>query len=322
MNQTSPGRGLGIVVGLLDDNPGMDLLIANDMTVNHLWSGHVIDSQFRLMDVGLARGIGTSGDSRSQASMGIAADDADSDGDIDFLMTHFADDHNTFYEQVAPGFWADRSHQVGLSAPSMKFLGFGTQWADFDNQGDLELIITNGHVDRVDREDVSYRMRPQLFYRQSSGHWVEWDRAALGEFFSHEYLGRALSVLDANRDGKTDVAITNLADPASLLMNRTSNIGRAIGLELKATKTSRDAIGTTVSAVVGSKTLYAQLTAGNGYMASNQRRIAIGCANAESADVTVHWPSGAVQRFGTLESGKDYVLVEGSTEAHLSWHHP
>jgi hypothetical protein len=255
--------------------------------------------------------------------MGLAAADADSDGDLDFFMTHFADDHNTYYEQVAPGFWVDRSYQVALAQPSIKLLGFGTQWADFDNQGDLELIVTNGHVDRVDREDVSYRMPPQFFYRQPNGHWAEWDRTLLGEYFSGMYLGRALSILDINRDGKTDVVITHLSDPAALLVNVTPDAARSIGLELKATTTARDAIGAIVTAKTNSQSFTAQLLAGDGYMTSNQRRIVIGCGNAPSVtDVTVKWPSGSIENFGSLDTGSDYLIVEGTGEGFATWHYP
>ena len=316
MNQTSPGRGLGLVAGELDQHPGMDVLVGNDMTVNHLWSSQLGKQPFYLADLGVMRGLGTSGNSRSQASMGIAAADADGDGDLDLFMTHFSDDYNTYYEQVAPGFWSDRSYQVGLGEPSMKLLGFGTQWADFDNRGGQELMVANGHVDRIDRADLSYRMPPQFFSRTSRGRWDEWDRATLGEYFTGDHLGRALVVLDVNRDGRLDAAITHLDDPAALLVNQTPDAGRSIHLELKATRSPRDAIGARVTATIGTRSFAAQLTTGDGYMASNERNIHLGCGPADTvSDVTVIWPSGDVEQFGTLASGRDYLIVEGSGEA-------
>ncbi len=333
MAQTSPGRGLGLVAGELDERPGLDVLVANDMTVNHLWSSQPKSSQskslqpgrkaFQLTDLGVVRGLGTSGKSHSQASMGIAAADADGDGDLDLFMTHFSDDYNTYYEQVAPGFWSDRSYQMGFSEPSMKLLGFGAQWADFDNSGGLELVIANGHVDRVDRDDVAYRMPPQLFSRAANGRWEEWDRTALGEYFTHDHLGRALVTLDVDRDGRRDVAISHLDDPAALLVNQTADAGRSIGLELKATQSPRDAIGARVTATIGTRKYAVQLTTGDGYMASNERRIHIGCGQIETIEeVTVSWPSGHVESFGVLTSGRDYLLVEGAAESLTMWEHP
>ncbi len=316
MNQTSPGRGLGVVAGSFDERPGIDLYVANDMTVNHLWSGQIGEAGFTLTDLGAIRGLGLSRHAVSQASMGIAVGDPDGDGDTDFFLTHFMDDHNTFYEQVGPGLWSDRSFPVGLAEPSQKMLGFGTEWADFDNNGSLELIVVNGHVDEVEGRDVAYRMPPQLF-QLDAGRWVELDRQKLGEYFVTDHLSRALATVDVDRDGRLDVAITHLYDPVSLLMNRTTDGGQSIGLELKSTGGQRDAIGATVVTTIGAREVKAQLTAGDGYMCSNQRRITLGTGNvAEANDLVVIWPSGTREKFGTVLTGRDYLLVEGSGEAY------
>lgn len=321
--QTSPGRGLGIVAGQLDELAGIDLLVANDMTVNHLWSSRPTESVFHMVDIGVARGLGTSGKSNSQASMGIAAADADGDGDLDFFLTHFSDDYNTFYEQLTPGFWNDRSYQCGFVDSSMKLLGFGTQWVDFDNGGGLELIIANGHVDQLGREDVTYRMPAQVYSRKANGRWEELQRLKLGEYFQQDHLGRALARLDANRDGRCDVAITHLGDPAELLINRSANAGRAIALELRATSSPREAVGARVTAMVADRKVGCHLTTGEGYLASNERRLHIGCGFTASVDeVTVFWPSGKTESFGSLSSAREYLLVEGSGEAFEMWKHP
>ncbi|MGB1816141.1 MAG: ASPIC/UnbV domain-containing protein, partial [Rubripirellula sp.] len=295
----------------------IDLYVANDMTGNHFWSSGQTDSSFGLLQLAAVRGLGSSGRSRSQASMGMAAGDPDGDGDIDFFLTHFTDDHNTYYEQVSPGLWVDRSYQVGLAAPSLKFLGFGTEWVDFDNNGTLELIVVNGHVDDVDQSDVAYRMPPQLFRRTGNGEWEELERGQLGPYFTNEHLGRALASVDADRDGRVDVAITHLYQPVSLLINDTDDCGQSISLQLKATRTSRDGIGATVQASVAGRKVTAQLLAGDGYMCSNERRITIGCGNNKMIDgLTVTWASGQTESFGTLDVGHEYLLVQGSGEVY------
>lgn len=317
MDQSNPGRALGIVAGRFDERPGIDLYVANDMTGNHFWSSGQTDSSFGLLQLAAVRGLGSSGRSRSQASMGMAAGDPDGDGDIDFFLTHFTDDHNTYYEQVSPGLWVDRSYQVGLAAPSLKFLGFGTEWVDFDNNGTLELIVVNGHVDDVDQSDVAYRMPPQLFRRTGNGEWEELERGQLGPYFTNEHLGRALASVDADRDGRVDVAITHLYQPVSLLINDTDDCGQSISLQLKATRTSRDGIGATVQASVAGRKVTAQLLAGDGYMCSNERRITIGCGNNKMIDgLTVTWASGQTESFGTLDVGHEYLLVQGSGEVY------
>ena len=316
MTQSTPGRGLGIVLGKIDERPGMDLYIANDMSVNHLWSVGGKPGKMKLDEMGAVRGLGFDARSISQASMGIANGDPDGDGDIDFFVTHFAKDHNTFYEQIAPGIWADRSYQVNLSEPSMPLLGFGTQWCDFDNNSDLELIIANGHVDRNSTKGALFRMPPQMFRITPTGSWVEIDRPSLGDYFTSEHLGRALATLDINNDGLMDVAITHLFDPVSMLVNHSKQCGRVVALELKSTSGQRDAIGTIVTANVGKRKITKQLTGGDGYMCTNQRRLDFGIGDQDQLmDVVVTWPSGEIQSLGNLGGNAVYVVVENDPNA-------
>lgn len=316
LNQTSPGRGLGVVAGQFDEKPGLDLYVANDMTANHLWSAESSTKPFRMVDLGLVRGLALNSKSLSQASMGIAVGDPNGDGMIDFFVTHFSNDHNTYYEQVTPGSWADRSAVSGLAVPSIKMLGFGTQWHDFDNHGTPELIIANGHVDDIQSKEISYRMPPQLFQLNHDGKWIEPEPTESGEYFTQEHLGRAVAIADVNRDGLGDVIITHLYEPVALLVNQSQQTGSRINIELRATQGSRDAIGASITMNIDGRKHTAQLTAGDGYLASNQRLIVVGMGDAKNArDIVVHWPSGSVQQFDELISGQEYLLIEGSDEA-------
>ncbi|MCA9137815.1 MAG: CRTAC1 family protein, partial [Planctomycetales bacterium] len=311
MNQTTVGRGLGVVVGNLDERPGLDAYVANDMTVNHLWSGKIDEDAFRLVEIASVRGVGFNGKSQSQASMGIAAADADDDGDLDLLLTHFAKEHNTYYEQVAPGIWADRSFQSGLASPSINMLGFGTEWCDFDQDGWKELIVTNGHVDNYHLKDVGYAMPGQVFRQRRPHRWETCAREMLGDYFSRDHIGRSLASVDIDRDGRTDVLITHLYEQIALLVNRTKDAGQSLDLVLKSTRSHRDAIGAKVVGTVGSRKLTAFLTAGDGYMCSNERKICFGLgSNDVMQDITIHWPSGTTQHIGELQAGRSYLVVE------------
>lgn len=318
MQPTNIGRGLGIIAGQLDETPGLDLFIANDMSVNHLWSTSSVAGDestaatIRLTDLGTVRGLAMSGQSNSQASMGMAAGDPDGDGDLDFFLTHFAEEHNTYYEQVAPGLWEDRTHAVGLYEPSLDQLGFGTTWTDFNSDGAMELLVTNGHVSDTGRTDIGYEMPPQLFTRLESGRWQEQPNGSLGDYFEREHLGRALVTLDANLDGRTDVLITHLYEPVALLINESEVASESIGLRFQATSGHRDAIGTTVEVQSAGDKRTLQLTAGDGYMGSNERRLSFALPDASNnADIVVNWPSGHSQSFKELEAGRDYLLTEG-----------
>ena len=312
MDQVSVGRGLGVVVGELDENPGLDIYVANDMTANHLWAARGEEAGFRLVDIAPVRGVGFNGKSQSQASMGIAAADADNDGDLDLLLTHFAKEHNTFYEQLSPGLWADRSFQSGLAAPSLNLLGFGTEWCDFDQDGWKELIVTNGHVDNYHLTDIGYAMPGQVFRQTAPGKWETCDREVLGDYFVGDHVGRALASVDIDCDGRTDVLISHLYEPVALLMNRTGATGNSVDLILKSTRAHRDAIGAEVSGMIGKRKSTAFLTAGDGYLCSNERKLSFGLGDAKAmTNVTIAWPSGAIESFDTIRAGYTYLIVEG-----------
>ena len=314
LNQETPGRGMGLQVGFLDDQEGLDVYVSNDMTVNHLWSGTRGEKPFQFTEVASVRGVAISGRSFSQASMGIAAGDPDADGDVDLFVTHFSDDHNTYYEQVGNGLWVDRTFPAGLGEASINQLGFGTEWIDFDNNSTQELVITNGHVDDVENKEIAYYMPAQLFELDTDGRWTIVPNSSLGQYFQKDHLGRALVSLDADRDGLRDLAITHLYEPASLLMNRSSDAGKSVSLRLVATQSQRDAIGTRVSFKVDGRTVHHQLFAGDGYMCSNQRELHLGVGNQTVIEeMTVKWPSGKTETVGPISTHAEILLIEGES---------
>ena len=318
MDQAAPGRGMGLVVGQLDEVPGLDVYVTNDMTANHLWSSRTSNGTFRLIDFAPLRGVAVSGNSQSQGSMGVALGDPDNDGDFDFYVTNFVNEHYTHYEQTQPGFWSDHSLPSGLAQPTIALTGFGTKWCDFDNDGAQELAIANGHTDDFRESDVPFHMTGQVFRRNPSGRWEECDRNELGEYFGREHVGRTLAIADIDCDGRNDLLISHLHEPVAMLMNRTENTGHSIRFVLKGVTTQRDAIGATVSVTAGNRTTVAMVTSGDGYMCSNERKLSFGLgSNQHVHEVTVRWPTGRTQTFEGLKSDNEYLLVEGD-EAFIS----
>src|SRR5205823_7893052 len=121
-----------------------------------------------------------------------------------------------------------------------------------------------------------FRMRPQYFQNMAGQRFEELKADSLGPFFAGEYLGRGLARLDWNRDGREDVVISHLDAPAALLTNTTGRTGHFLVLTLVGTQSARDAIGTSVRCTAAGRTRYRQLTAADGYMASNERRLVFG----------------------------------------------
>ena len=185
--------------------------------------------------------------------MGIAASDADGDGDIDFYLTHFTGEYNTFYEQISEGLWVDRTAPLGLADVTKPMLAYGTQWLDADNDGSPELIVANGNIDDFSHTGKTFRMPMQVFRRDQRGRWQPISSAELGDYFTTDRIGRSLVVLDANRDGRSDALVTHLFDPVALLINRSEASGSWINLDLRGTSGHPDAFGTRVIASVGGR---------------------------------------------------------------------
>lgn len=311
------GRGFGIIAGMLDDAVGIDLLVANDMTANHLWSSQLGSAEsFSLIEQAVVRGLAFDARSLSQASMGIAAGDANNDGHVDFYLTHFTNEYNTYYEQLSPGMWGDRTTQVGLATPTDSMLAYGAQWFDADNDGTDELMVANGNIDDFTHSGDGYRMPMQVFRRNNGGRWNSISAAELGEYFRTKRLGRSVVTLDVNRDGREDALVTHLFDPVSLLVNDSESDGKSIGLILKSSRGHPDAIGAQVHGIIAGRDFTSQLFAGDGYQCSREHVIRVGLGDADVAEnVAVQWPGGRRESFGTVRGGEEYVLVEGSGEA-------
>lgn len=312
------GRGLGIVAAHFDDRPGLDLYVANDMTANFLFLNRTPSPGAlpRFEERGVVSGTAYDSDGRPQASMGIAADDADGDGLIDLFLTHFYNESNTFYRQQPGGFFVDESREANLWAGSLQTLGFGTQFLDAELDGWPDLVAVNGHVDDFREQDIPYRMKPQFFSNRGGTEFVEVPSDRLGPFFAHEQLGRGLARLDWDRDGRDDFVVSRLFEPAALVVNRTPNAGRFLAVRLIG-QADRDGIGTEVRVTVGGRTVVKQLTAGDGFECSNQRQLIFGLANAESVDeIRIRWPGGAEQTFRDVPINREVLFVEGRATAY------
>jgi hypothetical protein len=298
-----------------EDSGNISLFIANDGRPNFYFApAAAAEAGPRWQERGTISGLAYNDSGSTQASMGVAAGDANNDGLVDLFVSNFYNEADSLYINLGSGVFSDRSRHSGLHDPSWSFLGFGAQFLDADLDGWEDLIVTNGHVDDFTHKQIPYKMRAQ-FYRNRQARFTELFAKDLGPFFDEVKLGRGLAKLDWNRDGLTDVVISHLGDPAALLTNRTLRAGRGLGLRLVGTTRSRDAIGAKVSVRAGELHLQRQLTAGDGYQASNERRLEFGLG-ACHADVVleIRWPGGALETFAGVRTGRDYLAVEGRRE--------
>ena len=312
------GRGLGIIAAQFDSTPGLDLYVTNDMSANFLFLNRTdpAESTPKFTERGVISGTAYDSDGRPQASMGIAADDADGDGLLDLFLTHFFNESNTFYRQQPGQFFTDDTAIVGLRVPSMQTLGFGTQFLDADLDGWPDLVVTNGHVDDFTESGMPFQMKPQ-FFSNLEGSFTEVAPEGLGDFFMQESLGRGLARLDWNRDLRDDFVVSRLLDNASLVLNRTELAGNAIAIRLSG-RQDRDAIGTRVTVTIDGREIVRQMVGGDGFACSNERQMIFGLGDAAVVDsVKVEWPSGGIAEAANLNIDARYHFVESRPEPFL-----
>ena len=265
------GKGLGIVAADFDGTGKLSLFVANDMTANFYFTR---DSQSpgRFAEQAVIRGLAYDREGKAQACMGVAVDDYNQDGLVDLFVTNFYKESNTLYVQQAGGLFHDGTRQAGLRKSSFNLLGFGTQFLDAQLDGHPDLVVANGHIDDFTYQDIPFQMPPQ-FLTNRSGTYQERGKEA-GSYFRRQLLGRGVATADLDRNGRADFVVSHLDAPVAVLANTTTRVGNYLGIQLRSINGQRDAIGATVTVVVGGdnpRHLVRQLTAGDGYQASNQR---------------------------------------------------
>ena len=307
------GRGLGVVAADLDGDNRIDLYVANDGTANFLFHNR---GGFRFEERALVAGVAAGPEGGYQASMGVACGDQDGDGRLDLLVTNFYGESSTLYHNLGDGLFRDNTADSGLGAATRYLLGFGTWFADFNNDGRLDLATTNGHVND-NRPFYPYAMPSLLLLGSPSGRFFDVS-ARSGDAWLTPRVGRGLAVADLDNDGRLDVLIVAQNDRLAYLHNRTEApaLGQDVTFRLEGTKSNRDAVGAQVAIVAGGRRQVAQRMGGGSYQSACDPRVHFGIGAASLIEsVEVRWPSGRVDRFERLAAGTGYLLREGAPAA-------
>lgn len=313
------GKGLGIVAADFAEVGSINLFIANDSVPNFYFVNQAPSGAApRFSEDALTSGLALSHDGLSAAWMGVAAGDANGDGRLDLFSTTYADQAKSlFLQEPVGGAFSDAIVSSGMNAATWKLLGFGTQFIDGELDGWPDLVMTNGHVFDLSHRQQAYQMPAQYFRNNGHAKFEEVAASQLGEFFERKNLGRGLAKLDWNRDGLQDFAVSNMLAPAGLVTNRTPDHGHHLTLCLVGSHSSRDAIGTRVTLKSGTREWTQQLTAGDGYQASNERKLHFGLGPLSAIDsVTVTWLHGGSITLTDLTVDQEWLLIENQSRAH------
>ena len=289
--------GFGFAVGAFDaDGDGdLDLYVANDSDANYLYRN---EGRGLFKEVGTWSGCAFDGNGAAQAGMGVAVGDATGDGVWDIFVTNFSEDFSTLYRGLGRGMFEDASRELGVGQPTYRPLSWGTALADLDNDGDLDIVVANGHIyPQVDRHPEvvgTYAQRNLLLENGGAGATPMFRDATAraGPGFEQTRSSRGVAVGDYDNDGDLDVLVTHTDEPPSLLRNDTAG-GSWLTVICEGPRGDIAPIGTRVTVRAGGRTQVRDIAAGDSYMSTHDPRPHFGLGAAASIDeVDVRWPDG------------------------------
>jgi enediyne biosynthesis protein E4 len=306
--QPSGSYGMGAAAADFDNDGWPDIYVACDSAPSLLYRNNH-DGTFR--EIAVPAGCAFDEHGAALAGMGVGVGDYDADGWLDIVRTNFSEQVTTLYRNLGGGF-VDASIRAGLGV-NRKYLGFGVDFFDFDNDGWKDILIANGHVyaQIAGRKlHLTYR-QPKVLYRNLGNGRFEDVSAKAGAPIRAENLGRGCAFGDFDNDGDVDVIINNLDGPPTLLRNDGGNRNNSILIKCVGTRSNRSAIGTRVKVTRGEHAQIAEVMSGSSYYSQNDFRLHFGLADAAKADVVdVAWPSGVKETFKDLAANYIFMIEE------------
>jgi hypothetical protein len=298
----SHGKTLGVAFADYDDDGRVDLYLANDGVPGDMY--HQTPAQrpasgttptFR--NVGLEVGTGYNAMGGEQAGMGTDFGDYDGDGRLDLVVTTFQREPKSLYRNEGGGQFTERGYAAGIGAATVNMLGFGTRLADFDNDGHVDLVIANGHVQNTIariQPGIDYPQRTQLFMNRGDGTFQE---VNAGPAFTRPIVGRGLATADWDNDGDLDLVVTDLEGRPLLLRNEGAGETRHwLQVALAGVRSNRMGIGARLTLTGGGRTWVREVTTGGSYLSAGDARAHFGLGTVSRLDrLTIRWPSGITQ---------------------------
>ena len=287
-----------------------DMYVACDSTPAILYKNNH-DGTFT--DVAEDAGAAFNEDGREQAGMGSTAADYDGDGHLDIFKTNFSDDTATLYHANGDGTFTDNTFAAGLGV-NLEELGWGTMFADVDNDGFPDLLVVNGHVyPQVDSAHLgaTYKEPRFLYWNKGNGKFKDVSKTS-GPGLTEPYSGRGIAIADLWNDGRLEAIVNNLSDRPLLLVNEAKNGNHWLGLRLTGTKSNRSAIGARVTLHGAKRNWVDEVRSGSGYNSSSDLRLHFGLgAEAKLTNIVVRWPNGESEQFSCEGVDRIIELVEG-----------
>jgi hypothetical protein len=304
----SPGKSFGAVATDVNNDGLTDLFVANDTMPNFLF---VNKGAGKFEEEGLGAGVAYSEAGRPRSGMGVDAADYDADGWQDLFVANIDLEFFSLYRNQKDLTFTDEPGEI---APATQFLsGWGLKFFDYDNDGDPDLLLANGHPDDlIEMRVARVKYREPLLMFENTGRTFRNVSAQSGAVFARPLSARGLAVGDVDNDGDLDALVSNNGEPPVLLRNDGGSRGNWLGLRLVATKSNPAAVGAVITWQAGGVRRSRLKTGGGSYLASHDPREVLGLGEAARADsVEIRWPSGKVDRLTNPPVNTYVRVVEG-----------
>ncbi len=322
------GKSLGVVLCDPDGDGWPDLVVANDSVRNFFF--HNVpgpNGGRRFVECGLTTNVAYA-EGRARGAMGIDYGEY-RPGKNALLIGNFANEPDTFLtlDNSKKLLFSDGALAVGLAGPSRRPLKFGAFFFDYDNDGRLDLLTCNGHLEpeiAQVQHGQTYAQPVQLFWNtgESQREFEPVTEASAGPDLFRPIVGRGCAFLDFNGNGRLDVVLTANNGPARLLRNDGELKHHWLRLTLKGdgTRSNVSAIGAQITVEAGTSILHRQVTGSRGYLSQSELPVTVGLGDATVVDkVTVRWPGRdfSAQTWKDLKADRAYELKQGEPLAKL-----
>ena len=302
--------GLTAVTFDADGDGWPDLYVACDTTPSLLLLNNH-DGTFR--EEGLMRGVAISPDGQDRSGMGIGVGDYDLDGHLDLIKTHFQFQPTGLFRNNGKGEFEDQAVAAGI-AGARQYVSWGAGIADFDNDGYPDLFWVAGNIySEIERVNPKFPYKnPRILFRNRGDGTFARMEEETGSAINARHVSRGCAFGDFDNDGDIDIVIMNQNEPPSLLRNDAPKENHWLKVRLEGTKSNRSAIGALVLARYGGKLQAQGVLSQASYVSANDPRLHFGLGPETTADIEVHWPSGAVEKYPGLAANRLVTILEGS----------
>lgn len=283
---TKKGRGMGSVFCDFDNDGDQDLYIANDSTYNFLYENNS-DGSFE--EIGILTGAAVDRDGVEQGSMGAAVGNVNGDNWMDLFVTAFDLEHDVLYQNMRGLFFQDITQQMKMAQRSYRMVGWGNAIADFNNDGYDDIVVANGHIypKIVELENnAGYAQKNSIFLNKNGKEFLDVTDES-GPGFQIKKVSRGMAVSDFDCDGDLDIAINNLEDTPTLLINQ-SILGNWVQLDVRDHPLSMT--GTAVTLITGEHIQRKEISAGSGYQSQNSQIMHFGLGDKSSGRFNIRFP--------------------------------